>query len=189
MHARDLAGTAGNHRQLGVEALQIELADDAVMRLLHQEHARARFELLLDEPEFSFGESESFGVFSAIRIGVGKEDFGRRLLDQRSADRALKHIARTLRREAHDAVQFAPGLRAVLGEAFECRIRQQPPELVHPAHQPAAVEKLAHQMKQIQRDRRAGQRVIEEFRHVESDDRRPARRAASVSTGLSNTQA
>ena len=96
----------------------------------------------------------------------------------------------TLSRQAHDAVELAPGLRSVLGEALERGIGQQPPEFIHPAHQPPAIEQLAHQMKQVQRDRRAGELVIEELRDVEANDgaARPAA-ATTESAGLSNTQA
>src|SRR5579863_3001363 len=38
VHARHLRGATGDHRELAVETLQIELAHDAVVRLLHEEH-------------------------------------------------------------------------------------------------------------------------------------------------------
>ena len=54
-------------------------------------------------------------------------------------------------------------LRQVLGPSLaklsKAGSREQPPELVHPAHQPPAIEQLAHQVEEIQRDRRAGQLV------------------------------
>ena len=49
----NLLRAPGNHRQFAVEALQIELANHAVMRLLDQKHARAGLQLFLDQPEFA----------------------------------------------------------------------------------------------------------------------------------------
>src|SRR5213594_1781804 len=61
LHSDQLACPAGYHRKLGVEAFEVEPADDAVMGLLDQEHARARFELLLDQAKLLMRESESGG--------------------------------------------------------------------------------------------------------------------------------
>src|ERR1700679_1299604 len=79
VHALYLAGAAGNHRQLGIETLEVELADHAVMRLFDQEHPRTRLELDLDEFEFTFGQPESPRVFLEIGIRVRKENLCRRL--------------------------------------------------------------------------------------------------------------
>ena len=48
MQLFDRARAARDHLELGVEALEVELADDGVMALLDQELPRARLELLLD---------------------------------------------------------------------------------------------------------------------------------------------
>src|ERR1700735_166704 len=93
MHALYLACAAGNHRQLGIETLEVELADHAVMRLLDQEHPRPRLELDLDELEFTCGQPESPRVFLEIGIRVRKENLCRRLFDQGSADGTVEHIA------------------------------------------------------------------------------------------------
>ena len=45
MHALLLARTSRDHRQFGIEALQVELAYDAVVRLLDQELARTGLQL------------------------------------------------------------------------------------------------------------------------------------------------
>ena len=44
-------------------------------------------------------------------------------------------------------------------------------------------------MKEIQRDGRTGELVIQKLRHVEPDDGWPASRGATRVPGLSNTQA
>src|ERR1700722_18274150 len=147
LHPDQLTCPARYHRKLGVEAFEVELADDAVVSLLDQEHARARFEPLLDQAKLLVREAEPLGVLGDVCIRVGKEDFGGRLLDECSANRAVQNITRTLSGQTHDAVQLAPGLWAVLCEAFECGVGKQPPKFVHPAHQPAAVEHATSQMK------------------------------------------
>src|SRR5882762_8835329 len=96
LHPGQLTCSARYHRKLGVEAFEVELADDAVVSLLDQEHAGARFEPLLDQAKLLVRESEPFGVLGDIRVRVGKEDFGGRLLDECSADRTVQNIARTL---------------------------------------------------------------------------------------------
>src|SRR5256885_9382016 len=144
-----------DHRELRLAALQIQPADDAVMPLLDEEHARARIELLLDELEFALAEAEALHVLGGARLAVREEHLGGRLLDDGAADRTVQHVARALRRERHHAIQLAPGLRAIPGKALERRVRQQPPELIHPAHQTPAVEELAHQVKDVERDRGA----------------------------------
>ena len=46
LHLTDLGRAAGDHSELRIEAFEIQLAHDAVVPLLDQEHARARLELL-----------------------------------------------------------------------------------------------------------------------------------------------
>ena len=133
LHALDLLRPAGNHGQFAVETLQIKPAHHAVVRLLDQGHARTGFQLLFDQSEFPLRESEALRVLVKIGIGVRKKDFSRCLFDQSAADRAVQYIARALRREAHDGIEFSPRLGAVLGEILERPIGQQAPELVHPA--------------------------------------------------------
>src|SRR5208283_385671 len=114
------------------------------MSLLHQKHPRTRLELLLDELEFSFAQPESVGILPVVRIGVREYDFRGRLFHERAADRTLKNVARTLRREAHDAVQLSPSFRTIFGKAYEGAISQQPPELIHPANHASTIEHLPH---------------------------------------------
>src|ERR1700722_2201017 len=149
MHALDLAGATRYHGELGIETLEIELADDAVMTLLDEEHARAGFELLAHELEFTLGKAKTTDVVLGIGVRVRKEDLGGRLLNDRAADCALQHIARALGRQAHDAIQLTPRLGSILRETLESRVRAQAPELIHPAHQPSAVQELAHEVKEI----------------------------------------
>src|ERR1700693_3728156 len=66
MHARDLAGAARDHGQFGVEALEVKLADHAAMCLLDEKHPRTRFELILDEFAFPFGQHETLRVLIQI---------------------------------------------------------------------------------------------------------------------------
>src|SRR6266404_9596736 len=171
MHTLDLTGSARNHGQFGVKTLEVELTHHTVMSLLDQEHSRTGLELFLDELEFPLGQAEPLRVFPKIGVRVWKEYLGGRLLDQGSADGTVEHVTRTLRRETHHAVELSPGLRAVVRETLESRVSQQPPELIHPTHEAPAIEKLAHQVKQIQGDRRPRQRVVDKIRDVESDDR------------------
>src|SRR6516165_676677 len=109
-----------------------------MMSPLHQERSRPRFELLLDQLEFALTEAQAAGVFLEVRVDVGKEHLGWSLLDDSSADRAIEHIAGALRRKTHDRVELAPRLGPVFSEILESSIPQQPPELVHPAHQAPA---------------------------------------------------
>src|SRR4029077_16603725 len=106
----------------------------ALMALLDEEPPGSRFELFLDQPEVPLRESKAFAAVGRMRIRVRKENLGRGLLDQRPTDRTSQDVACALRREGHDAIELAPGLRAVLCEVLEGRIREEPPELVHPAH-------------------------------------------------------
>ena len=166
-------GSARYDAQLRVESFQIELTDDAVVPLFDQKLPRTRLQSFLDEAELARAQTKSRRVFLAIGIRIRKQDFGRRLLDDGSTDRAIQHIAGTLCRQTHHGVEFAPCLWTVFGEALERRIPQQPPEFVHPANQTTSVEKLFDQMKQIQRDRRAHDFVFEELGDVKAHDWRP----------------
>ena len=94
MHALHLPCTAGDHREFRVTAFQIELADDAVVTLLDQKHARAGFQLLLDQLEFALAQAETARVLLVARVGVRKEHLGGRLLDEGAADGAVEHVAR-----------------------------------------------------------------------------------------------
>src|ERR1700733_3675538 len=153
VHALDGACSAGNDGELGVKTLEIKLADDAVMALLNEEHARAGLELLLDELELPFSQSETTDVVIGIGIHVREEDLGRGLLDNGPADRAAQHVTGALGRKTHHTVELTPGLGSILGEALERRIGQETPEFIHPAHQPPAVQQLSDQMKEVQRYR------------------------------------
>src|SRR5579863_4596518 len=102
-HASHLALAAGNHRELRVEAFEVELADDAVQSLLEQKQPRHRLQPLPDQPELALGEPE-LAVFLRAGIAVRKENLGWGLLDNRAADRAIQHIARTLCRQTEHAI-------------------------------------------------------------------------------------
>src|SRR5438874_5334772 len=104
IHEMYRAGTSRDHRQLGIEALEIQLAHQTLMSLFHEETARAGFEFNLHEPEIPLGEGEVAYVILRTRIRIGEEDLGRGLFDERPTDWALQHIAGALRRERHDAV-------------------------------------------------------------------------------------
>src|SRR6185437_2509698 len=112
LHALQLHRPARDHLQLRLEATQIELRHDAVVTLLDEEAARSGLQALADQAEFPFGQAEAFGVILPARFRIREEDLGRGLLDDGPADRALQHIARALRRQAHDPIELAPGLRA-----------------------------------------------------------------------------
>ncbi len=58
-----------------------------------------------------------------------------------------------------------------LAKALEGGIGQQSPELVHPAHEAPPVEELAHQMKEIERERARVDLAVEKVRDVEANDR------------------
>ena len=59
------AAAAGDHRELGIESFEVELADDALMTLLDEEPAGAGLELLLDELELALGEPEAAAIVLA----------------------------------------------------------------------------------------------------------------------------
>src|SRR3984957_229456 len=171
MHEIKRTATAGDHCEFRIEALEVQLTHDALMTLLDEEPSRPRFELLLDETELALGEPKARAVVALRRIRVGEEDLGRGLFDQSAADGATQDIARTLRREGHDAVQLAPGLRSIFREALERGIHQQTPELIHPAHEAPPVEELPHEVKEIERDRRTRDLVIKEVRDIKANER------------------
>ena len=85
----DRRSTPGDHGELGLKALEIELAHDALMTLFHEEPPRAGLELLLNELELALGEAKACAVVLAVRVRVRKEDLGRGLLDDRATDGAL----------------------------------------------------------------------------------------------------
>src|ERR1700722_2937341 len=58
-HALDVGFACREHGKLAIEALQIEFRHDRVVALLDQEHARAGWDVLLDEPVFPLGEIEA----------------------------------------------------------------------------------------------------------------------------------
>ena len=121
----------------------------------------------------SRSESPKPSMYSAaLASGIREQDLGRRLLDDRAADAAVEHVARALRRDRHHGIQLAPGLRTILRKALEGGIGEQPPELVHPAHEPPPVEQAADDMEEIERDRRARERVVEKVRDVDTEERR-----------------
>src|SRR5580658_10026346 len=126
------------------------------MALADEKPAGAWLELFFHELELPLGEPKSLHVIVRIRVRIWEKDLGRGLLDQRPADGTAENIARALGGECHDAIQFPPGLGSILREALEGGIGQQPPELVHPADEPSTVEKVADQMKEVERDRRPG---------------------------------
>src|ERR1700733_15725520 len=128
MHSLDLRGSARDHGEFCVVTFEIELTDHAVMRLLHQKHSRARFQLILDQFEFSFGQPQSLRVFPIVGVGAWKEHLRGRLFDQSSTDGAVEYVARTLRRKAHYTVELSPRLGPVLRKILERGIGQQPPE-------------------------------------------------------------
>src|ERR1700733_15164948 len=141
-HTLNLAGSTGNHPQLGVKALQVELTDDAVVSLLDQEPARAGFQPMPDQPKFALSQTKASGVFLITGIGVREQHLGRRLLDDGAADRTVEYVAGALGCQTHDTVELAPGFWAVLGKALKGRIGEQAPEFIHAAHQPPAIEQL-----------------------------------------------
>ena len=68
---RSTVGAApGDHRELRIKALEVELAHHALVALLHEEAPGAGLELLLDEPELALGEPEPVAVVLRVRIGV-----------------------------------------------------------------------------------------------------------------------
>src|ERR1700733_4054472 len=103
-HALDGARPTRDDRELSVEPFEVELAHDAVVALLHEEHARARLELLFDKLEFAFAETKSFDVLICAGVNVWKEDLRWCLFDNRTADGALQDVACALRRKTHHAI-------------------------------------------------------------------------------------
>ena len=170
MYDVECRAAAGDHCELRLKTLQIELADHALMALLDQEAPRARLQFFLDEPEIPLRKAASAPVVLGIRVRIWEEHLGGRLLNQGAADRATQHVARALCGERHHAVQLAPGLGPILGEVLECRVGQEAPELIHPAHQSPAIQEMTHQVKEVKRHGRSAHLVVEKIRHVEPDD-------------------
>src|SRR2546429_496265 len=80
-HELDRARASGDHGELGIEALQVELADDALVALADEEATRAGLELRLDEVKLPFSEPEPRHVILGAGVRIGKEHLGRGLLD------------------------------------------------------------------------------------------------------------
>ena len=76
-HEIDIGASSRDHGELGIKALEIELADDALMPLLDEEASRAGLELILEEPELPLGESEATAVVLEVGVGIRKEHLGR----------------------------------------------------------------------------------------------------------------
>src|SRR6185437_8236067 len=144
LHALQLRCAAGDDLQLGFEAAQIQLRDEAVVALLDQEAARSWLQALPDEPIFALGEAEALRIVLPARFWIGEKDLRRSLLDDGATDGTLQHVARALRCEAHDPIELAPGLGTVLDEGRKGLVGQQAQELIHPAHQSSAIELLSH---------------------------------------------
>jgi hypothetical protein len=105
-----------------------------------------------------------------VRISIREKHFGRGLLDERAADGTCEHIARALSGESHHPIQLPPGLRSVLGKVLKGGIGEEAPELVHPTHELPAIQELPDQVKEVERDRRTAQRMIQEVRDVEANE-------------------
>ena len=86
VHDVERGAAAGDHRELGLKAIQIELADHALMALLHEEAPGAGFQFLLDKAEFPLRQAESPPVVFGVRIRIREEHLGGGLLDDRAAD-------------------------------------------------------------------------------------------------------
>src|SRR5579863_8966414 len=114
------------------------------MRLFDQEHARTGLQLFLDQGKLPLREPKVARVLLEICIRIRKKYLGGRLLYEGSADGAVQHVARTLRRQAHHGSEFPPGLRTILGETLERLICEQAPKFVHPAYELTAIEELPH---------------------------------------------
>src|SRR5437879_11251834 len=87
-HELNRARASRDHGELGIEALQVELADDALMALADEEAPCAGLELRLDEVKLPFGEPKPRDEILGAGVGIGKEHLGRGLLDQGPADGA-----------------------------------------------------------------------------------------------------
>ena len=63
------ASAARDHFELGVKALEIELADDRIVALLDQELPGARLELFFKQLKLALREAESIDVLGGVCVG------------------------------------------------------------------------------------------------------------------------
>src|SRR5689334_13049863 len=83
------------------------------MPMFHQERARTRLELLLDESELALAEPETATVLIGAGVGVREEHLGRRLLDDGAADRAVKECLDELEEILATIKRFSPTVLAI----------------------------------------------------------------------------
>src|SRR5665213_222891 len=169
VEALDGVCPSGNHGEFALKTFEVQLAHHTVVSLSHQELPRADGQLLLDQSKLPFGQPEALDILGMRAFRIREENLGRRLLDESPADGRRQYITDALSRQAHHAVEFAPGSRPVSRETLKCLIRQQPPEFIHPAHQAAPIEHPAYQVKQVQRQWRPDRLLIEEIRDIKTD--------------------
>src|SRR5438874_11340549 len=83
IHDTYRAGTSRDHRQLGIEALEIQPAHQTLLSLFHEEAARAGSESKLHEVESPPGTGQAADEIIRTRSQFGQEDLGRGLFDER----------------------------------------------------------------------------------------------------------
>ena len=108
---------------------EVEPRDDAFRAMLDQE-AMGVVGQRADQLEFVRGEAEALDIIVGAGLGVGHEDLGRRLLDDRAGDPALERVLGALRGEADDAVALADRLLPILDPAHEDVVVERLPAFV-----------------------------------------------------------
>src|SRR5208283_5520355 len=109
----DRVDVPGEHLHEIEHVGEIEPGDDGVLIVLDQELTRVG--MRVDHPfEFALGKLEARHIALKIRFGIGEEDVGRRLLEQRVAHWGGNDVLRRLSAEADDAVELTNGFQLVV---------------------------------------------------------------------------
>ena len=115
------------------------------------------------------GEAEAVHIIGGARLGIGHEDLGRGLLDDRAGDAALERVLRALRGEADDPVALADRLLPILDPAHENVVVQRLPAFVDDDDRRGSVQPFLDPVEEVHHGRRAHRRIVEDRGHVEAD--------------------
>ena len=157
-----------------MHAEQVQFGKGRLFGLLDEEGAafQRQFHQLL--VLFSADAAALVAAF-VLGVGVGQEDFGRRLLDDGREDAAVDRVLRRLGYQNQPAAAFAVGFEDFQHQLFRCRKAQRPPKLFNNAGQEAVFfgHFVHHDVAQVEHigQHRGGRRiaVFEYVGQIEAD--------------------
>ena len=123
-----------------------------------------------DEGIFLGGQAKAPDVAFLVRTWIGEMKIGRGLLDQRVRLRCPRDIGRRLRAEPDDAVELADRLHLVDDVVGKDRVLEKLPALIHEDENRLAGQQLVEPVIEIHQRRRAHVLIVQDVRHVETED-------------------